>query len=105
MAPSQDTVVVDEPSESRFKVKVGRSVAQLVYRDEGDRLVLVHTEVPEEIGGRGIAGLLVRSAVDRAVDGGLTIVPVCPYARRWLEEHPDEAARVRIDWPPPRHRT
>lgn len=29
--------------------------------------------------------------------------PDCPYARTWLERHPDVAARVTIDWtsPPP----
>jgi predicted GNAT family acetyltransferase len=28
----------------------------------------------------------------------MTIVPLCPFARGWLERHPDEAARVPVDW-------
>ena len=32
----------------------------------------------------------------------LTVVPWCPFARRWLQEHPDEAAAVTIDWDTPR---
>jgi len=25
-------------------------------------------------------------------------VPLCPFARSWLERHPDEASAVPIDW-------
>jgi hypothetical protein len=28
------------------------------------------------------------------------VVPVCPYARKWLTDHPDEAATAQIDWKP-----
>ena len=64
----------------------------------GSRLILAHTEVPETLRGRGIAGRLVRAAVERAAATGETVVPWCPYARKWLEDHPDDAARIAIDW-------
>jgi hypothetical protein len=75
--------------------------AELVYRVSGDRLFLLHTEVPESLGGRGIAGQLVRAALRRAEADHLTIVPWCPYARRWLKEHPDEAGGIRVDFTTP----
>ena len=62
--------------------------------------MLVHTGVPDELGGRGLGGVLVRAALERAVAESLTLVPECPFARSWLEKHPDDAARVTIDWPP-----
>jgi predicted GNAT family acetyltransferase len=74
-------------------------VAELVYRLDGERLVLTHTRVPEELGGRGLGGVLVRAAVDRAEAEGLTVVPECTFAKGWLEKHPDDAARISIDWP------
>jgi predicted GNAT family acetyltransferase len=40
----------------------------------------------------------VTAAIERAERDGLTIVPLCPFARSWLERHPDVAARVKIDW-------
>jgi len=92
--------VVDEPAGSRFVIEQDGHVAELVYRAEPGRLVLVHTGVPDELGGRGLGSQLVRAAVDRAEDEGLTIAPWCPFARRWLEEHPDVASRVEIDWSP-----
>jgi predicted GNAT family acetyltransferase len=59
----------------------------------------VHTEVPDELGGQGIGGALVESAIDAAAEAGLTVVPGCPFAREWLEKHPEAAGRVPIDWP------
>jgi predicted GNAT family acetyltransferase len=89
----------DNAAESRFEVEVDGRRAELVYRRNGKRLVLVHTEVPDELEGRGIGSALVRYAVDTAVAQDLTVVPRCPFARRWLAQHPDDAARVTIAWP------
>ena len=94
-----DPSVTDHPDRHRFELEVDGVVAELVYRREGDRLVLVHTGVPDELGGRGLGGVLVQAAVDQAATEGVTIVPECPYARAWLEKHPDQAGRVTIDWP------
>jgi predicted GNAT family acetyltransferase len=93
--------VVDNQEASRFEVAANDGLAELIYRKSGNRLVLIHTEVPEALGGRGIGGQLVQAAIDRAAENGMTVVPLCPYARSWLERHPDQAARVTIDWPGP----
>ncbi|HEX4493486.1 MAG TPA: GNAT family N-acetyltransferase [Acidimicrobiia bacterium] len=90
--------VRDNPPESRFEIEVDGHRGVLEYHRSGKRLVLIHTEVPHALEGRGIAGQLVRTAVDAAETDGLTVVPRCPYARAWLERHPDDAARVSIDW-------
>ena len=76
----------------------GNTIAELTYHQNGQRFVLIHTGVPDEMGGHGIGGLLVRAAIAKAIDEGLTIVPKCPFAREWLEKHPDVAAGVSIDW-------
>ena len=45
------------------------------------------------------AAVLVAAAVDRAEAEGLTLVPRCPFARDWLEHHPEAVERVAVDWP------
>jgi hypothetical protein len=90
--------VVDRADEERFELTADGHRAELVYRVEGSNLVLIHTEVPEDLGGQGIGGVLVQAAIDRAVRDGLTIVPLCPFVRRWLQRHPDGAAAASIDW-------
>lgn len=99
MTDANDPQVVDNQAASRFEVVTEDDVAELIYRKNGNRLVLVHTEVPVAQGGRGIGGHLVQAAIDYAAETGMTVVPLCPYARSWLERHPDQADRVTIDWP------
>ena len=90
--------VTDNQAASRFEIADGGHLAELRYHRNGNRLVLIHTEVPEELEGRGIGGRLVTAAVDRAAREGLTLVPFCPFANSWLQRHPEVASRVTIDW-------
>ncbi len=99
MAPAVE--VRDDRDRERFVVEVDGAEARLDYRSTPGTLVLVHTEVPDAIGGRGIGGRLVHAAVDRAEAEQLTLAPWCPFARGWLRRHPDESARVTIDWTEP----
>ncbi|HYB86095.1 MAG TPA: GNAT family N-acetyltransferase [Streptosporangiaceae bacterium] len=95
---SDSAQVTDNPAESRFELWVDGRLAELPYRRNGKRLVLIHTEVPEELESRGLGGALVTAAVDQAAREGTTVVPLCPFARGWLQRHPDVAARAAIDW-------
>jgi uncharacterized protein len=94
---SDSAEVTDNTDASRFELRADGWLAELVYRIRGDRLVLVHTEVPVELEGRGIGGRLVTAAVDRAAREKLTLVPLCPFARGWLERHPEAASKAIID--------
>jgi predicted GNAT family acetyltransferase len=96
--PTNDIEVVDVPAEDRFVVRGPDAEAELDYRLNGTRFVLAHTEVPEAWGGRGVGSRLIRAALARARAEQLTVVPWCPFARRWLKEHPDEAGGVDVDF-------
>jgi uncharacterized protein len=100
-AMTQAPEVTDNVGNSRFEIRIDGVLAELRYRLRPGRLVLVHTGVPEELGGRGIGSMLVRAAVNKAVSEDLTIVPVCPFARDWLKRHPDIAATAPVDWSEP----
>ncbi len=93
--------VTDDQQNSRFELASDGSVAELDYRRRANRLVLIHTEVPQSLAGHGIGGKLVKAAVERAARDRLTLVPVCPFAKDWLERHPDVAATINIDWGAP----
>ena len=95
---TQPPTVTDNTGQTRFELRVGGALAELIYRRRADRLILVHTEVPDELGGRGIGGQLVQAALAKAASEDLTVVPLCPFARGWLERHPEAANGIRIDW-------
>ena len=95
---SDPVIVTDNTEASRLEIHADGEVAELIYRTRAGKLVLIHTGVPDSLGGRGLGGRLVLGAIGKAAHEGLTIVPLCPFARGWLERHPDEAAGVSIDW-------
>ena len=90
--------VTDNTDAARFELALDGHLAELTYRRRANRLVLVHTGVPDALSGQGIGGRLVSTAVERASAEGLTLVPLCAFARTWLERHPDVAATITIDW-------
>jgi predicted GNAT family acetyltransferase len=98
MTGTGNPLVRDDPGQSRLVFEQDGAEAELIYRRSGNQLILVHTGVPDKLGGRGIGGRLVIAALGRAAAEGLTVVPWCPYARRWIEDHPDAAAGVTVDW-------
>ena len=93
--------ISDLTDESRFVATLDGAEAELVYKIDANRLILVHTGVPDELSGHGLGGKLVRAALDKAKREEFTVVPLCPFARRWVREHPDEQGPP-IDWRVPR---
>ena len=79
------TDVTHDPDRSRFE----RGKAYLSYERTGDTLDIQHTIVPEDMGGQGVGGDLVRTAVAYARAEGLELVVTCPFAKKWLAKHPD----------------
>ena len=73
----------------RFAIEVDGFEGHLDYVPDDGALRITHTIVPPQIGGRGIAGLLVRAALDHARAAGLKVVPRCSYADAWMRRHPE----------------
>lgn len=63
--------------------------AKLEYVRRGDAVYMVHTEVPPELEGRGVAGALARAALDFASEAGLRVVPRCPFVAAYIKRHPE----------------
>lgn len=75
----------------------GVAAGELTWTDVGDRRVLEHTGVRDSFEGQGLAGKVVRQALDDARSQGLRVVPLCPYVARYIDRHPDDADLVDQD--------
>jgi predicted GNAT family acetyltransferase len=77
----------------RYELFVGEAlVGHLDYRRDAEgRLVFVHTEVDEGHQGEGLAGRLVRGALEDVRGRGERVVAQCPYVRRFFHRHPEYA--------------
>ncbi len=72
--------VKDNPAMGRFEMRSGDSTAFVEYRRAGDRIALLHTEVPEALSGQGVGSTLVRGTLDALRAEGLRS---CPVASSW----------------------
>lgn len=83
-------VVRHDEAAQRFVVDLDGHRGELDYELDGGVMRLVHTGVPEQIGGRGVAGNLVRNALDFARARGYKVRPECAYAAQWMQRHPEQ---------------
>lgn len=72
----------------RFIMNVDGVDAVLDYQTRDGVMIITHTGVPSEIGGRGIAGQLVEAAFKHASRQDLKVRPECSYAAGWAKRHP-----------------
>ena len=83
-----------DPASGRFSTQVDGHGAELLYRRLDGRLLIDHTGVPQAIGGRGVAGELVRAALDYARAENLRVAPLCSYSAEYIQRHPEYADLV-----------
>lgn len=90
-----DLVIEDVRIRSRYEASIDGAFAGWVeYRRMGlpphPRLVVVHTEVMPDFGGRRIGTSLVRRVIDDARASGERISPLCPLFVAHFERHPED---------------
>lgn len=74
---------------SRFEAEVNEFTAVIEYQLIGNKIIFIHTEVPDEISGYGIGGKMAKFALDSARDTGLMVVPQCPFVAGYIRRHPE----------------
>jgi len=75
---------------SRFEIEQDGKTSYLEFEtDDQGWMTLWHTEVPEELRGRGIALELVTTAFQYAKDHSLRVDIMCPVAHHIVETHPE----------------
>ena len=77
----------------RYELDVAGQVVFADYRREGSRVFIDHVEAPPALRGTGAAGRFMEALAAEARAEGLTLVPICSYAARWLSRHTDAAKR------------
>ncbi|HXY20137.1 MAG TPA: GNAT family N-acetyltransferase [Gemmatimonadales bacterium] len=90
--------VVNNAESSRFELHFDGHVAVLEYVLAGNRLRLMHTEVPPELRGRRLGDVLARAGLEHARANSLKVVPFCPFVRAFLARHREYDAVLDEHW-------
>ena len=81
-------IFVHEPYRIYGMDENGKVLAEITFpRTEPGVYTIEHTAVDTSLQGQGIAGKLIRSAVEDIKSRGGEVRATCSYAVRWLEKH------------------
>lgn len=72
-----------------FELFVDGHRAFMDYKLRDNVYYLIHTEVPQELEGRGVASALVEKVFHYLEDNGFKMVPYCVYVKAYLKRHPE----------------
>lgn len=68
----------------------GKRIAEMTYSKAGtDTIIIDHTQVDDKIRGQGAGEKMVEEAVAYARKKGISIIPLCPFARSVFNKNPD----------------
>ncbi|WP_294819764.1 GNAT family N-acetyltransferase [uncultured Flavobacterium sp.] len=85
---NKDGFKVNEEA-NQFELHADGHFAFIEYYREGEKLFLTHTEAPEALRGKGVAAELVKLTLQCAKENGLTVMPLCSYVAKYVNDHPD----------------
>ena len=89
MSMNGDIPVRDNRAADRFEIDLEGHLAIAQYILAPDHIIFTHTEVPPELGGRGLATRLVEAGLASARQRGLSVVPRCAVFGRYMMKHPE----------------
>jgi predicted GNAT family acetyltransferase len=81
--------VRDNTAQHRFELDVDGHQAVAYYRIAAGVITFVHTEVPQQLSGRGIGTKLISGALEMVRAQGLKVVPQCPFVSAFMGKHPE----------------
>ena len=82
--------IVNNKAHHRFELVVdGHLAAAYLQAIDGNVITFMHTEVPPELGGRGVGSTLVQGALDQVRASGMKVIADCPFVKGWIGKHPE----------------
>ena len=83
------TEIVNNRAQHRYELAVDGHIAATYYEIANGVITFEHTEVPPELGGKGVGSKLVKGALDQVRTEGLKVIAQCPFVKAWIDKHPD----------------
>ena len=80
----------DAPERERYEIRVDGELAGFAeYRGgQGETRALTHTEIDPAFEGQGLGSQLIAHALADVRAIGKLVLPVCPFVKAYLAEHP-----------------
>ena len=81
--------IVNNSEKHRYELAVDGHIAATYYKIVDRVITFIHTEVPPELGGKGIGSKLIRGALDSVRADGLKVIAECPFVKAFIDKNTD----------------
>ncbi len=90
--------IFQNPDKKRFEWNVEGHTAFIDYTlNNQNEIFLTHTEVPQELGGKGIGSKLVKAVLDYIKAEEWTLYPECDFIASYLKKNQEYQSLVKKD--------
>ena len=72
----------------QFEMEVDDHKAIIAYQENRFTITLLHTEVPPELEGRGVATAIIEKTLTYIEKNHLRLIPLCPFIITYIKRHP-----------------
>lgn len=79
----------DNEARERFELDVEGHTAFVEYQKAPGAITLVHTEVPKELGGKGVGSKLARATLDAVRQQGRKLTVKCEFLQGFMGKNPE----------------
>jgi uncharacterized protein len=80
--------IVNNKAQKRYELTVDGHLAATYYEIADGVITFVHTEVPPELGGKGVGSRLIKGALDQVRADGLKVIAQCPFVKAFIGKNP-----------------
>lgn len=92
------TEIKEDKKNNQFLAMDGDTqIGKVTYSASEGVWIVDHTGVSKEYGGQGIGGKLIEAVVDAAKKEKVKIVPLCTFAAKEFDRHPEYKEVLKTD--------
>lgn len=85
----QQLELINNRESERFEMKVGEHTAFIEYKERPNKILLVHTEVPAALEGKGAGTAIIEKTLAYIERNNVKLVPLCPFVAAYIKRHPE----------------
>ncbi|MEM1324876.1 MAG: GNAT family N-acetyltransferase [Bacteroidota bacterium] len=81
--------LIDNEEARQYEFHVDGAVPRIEYIKSGEKIFLAHTEVPQQLEGKGIGSAIIKAALEDIEQRDLTLIPLCPFVAGYIKRYPE----------------
>ncbi len=81
--------LVKNEKANQFEMVVEGRTAIINYQQNHFTITLLHTEVPPELEGKGVATAIIEKTLMYIEKNHLRLIPLCPFIVIYIKKHPE----------------